>query len=70
MSNVVADNIGVVGDVGAYLRKRVDEGWDPCSDFNISVEYRNGHIYDLGQEEQYGWGETEWIERVYCQQRA
>ena len=70
MTNVVSDNIGVVVDVSGYLSKRVEEGWDPCSDFNISVEYRNGHIYDLGQEEQYGWGETEWIERVYCQQRA
>ena len=66
MSNVVADNVGVAGEVEAYLYKRIEKGWDPCSDFTVSVEYRNGHIYDLGQEEQYGWGETEWIERVYC----
>ena len=66
LSNVVSNNVDVVGDIGTYLRKRVDEGWDPCSDFDVSIEYRNGHIYDLGQQEQYGWGETEWIERVYC----
>ena len=66
LSNVISNNVDVVREVGTYLRKRVDEGWDPCSDFDVSIEYRNGHIYDLGQQEQYGWGETEWIERVYC----
>ena len=70
MSNVVAGNVGVAGEVEAYLYKRIEKGWDPCSDFTVSVEYRNGHIYDLGQEEQYGWGETEWIERVYCHKEA
>ena len=66
MSKVIADNEVAVYKIEQQLYKRVEEGWDPCSDFDVSIEYRNGHIYDLGQEEQYGWGETEWIERVYC----
>ncbi|WP_295161210.1 DUF4885 family protein [Selenomonas sp. AE3005] len=70
MSKVIADNEVAVYKIEQQLYKRVEEGWDPCSDFDVSIEYRNGHIYDLGQEEQYGWGETEWIERVYCHKEA
>ena len=67
---MIADNEVAVYKIEQQLYKRVEEGWDPCSDFDVSIEYRNGHIYDLGQEEQYGWGETEWIERVYCHKEA
>ena len=70
MSKVIADNEVAVYKIEQQLYKRVEEGWDPCSDFDVSIEYRNGHIYDLGQDEQYGWGETEWIERVYCHKEA
>ena len=70
MSKVIADNVVAVYKIEQQLYKRVEEGWDPCSDFDVSIEYRNGHIYDLGQQEQYGWGETEWIERAYCHKGA
>lgn len=37
---------------------------DYYPDYNLTFEYRNGSLYDIGQEEQYGDGQTNWIDKV------
>ncbi len=53
------------GDVVSYysslLLKYGQTGFNDGNDLTLSIEYKNGELYDIGQEKGYGPGQNSWI---------
>jgi hypothetical protein len=48
----------------ADLKKLAKDGFDSVPDLVLSIEYQNGSFYDVKQSENFGTGETDWIDKL------
>ncbi|ADL51138.1 DUF4885 domain-containing protein [Clostridium cellulovorans] len=56
------------GDILAYystqLNSLAKNGFDSIQDLVLSIDYKNGSLYDVGQMYNFGEGKTQWIEKL------
>ena len=48
----------------ADLSEVAKKGFENIEDLNLSIDYKNGSFYDLGQSENFGTGKTKWIDEL------
>ncbi len=48
----------------ADLSEVAKKGFENIEDLNLSIDYKNGSFYDVGQSENFGTGKTKWIDEL------
>ncbi len=48
----------------AAYRRVATAGWDGTTDYNLTIGYKDGYLYDLDTSYGYGPGQTAWQDRV------
>ena len=48
----------------ANLSKLAKKGFENVPDLVLSIDYKNGSFYDVGQSENFGTGKTKWIDEL------
>jgi len=54
----------VIGDMYNKLDEFAKKGFNTVPDLVLSIDYKNGSFYDVGQTENYGTGLTKWIDEL------
>ncbi|WP_418181105.1 DUF4885 family protein [Aliarcobacter lanthieri] len=54
----------VIGFFGDKLSNLAKNGFDSVSDMILSIDYKNGSFYDIGQEENFGFKKRDWIDNL------
>lgn len=66
-AELVAENKADAASLGEYRAaydRIAKDGWDKSTDCNLSLDYKNGCLYDIDMVHGYGPGQTEWQSRV------
>ncbi len=57
-------DVSVLGRYKAAYRRAAAAGWERTEDCNLTIGYKDGHLYDLDTSYGYGPGQTAWQDRV------
>ncbi len=49
------------------IKELANKGFDSIGDLVLQIEYKDGNLYDIGQKNGYGPGQTEWIDNLVSQ---
>lgn len=50
-----------------YYNQVAQMGWETSTDFDLSIGYKNGSLYDIDTEYGYGPGQTDWQDELFSQ---
>ena len=63
--NIPEEYKGMVFELySGKLIELAKKGFENIEDLNLSIDYKNGSFYDLGQSENFGTGKTKWIDEL------
>ena len=63
--NIPEEYKGMVFELySGKLTELAKKGFENIEDLNLSIDYKNGSFYDLGQSENFGTGKTKWIDEL------
>ncbi len=63
--NIPEDYKGMVFELySGKLIELAKKGFENIEDLNLSIDYKNGSFYDIGQSENFGTGKTKWIDEL------
>ncbi|PWE20787.1 DUF4885 family protein [Aliarcobacter skirrowii] len=63
--NIPEEYKGIAFDgYSANLSELAKKGFETVPDMVLSIEYKNGSFYDVGQSENFGTGKTKWIDEL------
>ncbi|MGB7401201.1 MAG: DUF4885 family protein [Arcobacter sp.] len=54
----------IIYTYGEELKNLAKVGIDSIPDLFLSIDYKNGSFYDVGQSKNYGTGKTDWIDKL------
>lgn len=63
--NIPEEYKGMVFELySGKLIELAKKGFENIEDLNLSIDYKNGSFYDIGQSENFGTGRTKWIDEL------
>ncbi|MCT7533321.1 DUF4885 domain-containing protein [Aliarcobacter cryaerophilus] len=63
--NIPEEYKGMVFELySGKLIELAKKGFENIEDLNLSIDYKNGSFYDIGQSENFGTGKTKWIDEL------
>jgi hypothetical protein len=54
----------MISSYGKDLYELAQNGFNSVPDLILSIDYENNSFYDVGQSENFGTGQTQWIEQL------